>query len=68
MDVMHFGQAPGTEVSDASRARWCTEGAVAPVRLVSDLDDRLFWWVVLDLNQRQSACRAGALPTELTTH
>ena len=33
---------------------------------VADNDD-IGWWVVTDSNRRHSACKADALPTELTT-
>ena len=33
---------------------------------VADSDD-IGWWVVTDSNRRHSACKADALPTELTT-
>ena len=37
--------------------------------VVGDDDPNLSnWWVVTDSNRRHSACKADALPTELTTH
>ena len=33
-----------------------------------ELQTHILWWVVTGSNRRHSACKADALPTELTTH